>query len=549
MVNIAKHYGNLILKTLNNKVAAIIILCCLGILIYSNTFLNSFQFDDIYSIITNSAIRDIRSLQNIWNFWPTRFITYLSIAFNYHCGWLSVFDYHVFNLLTHLGSGIMAWWLVTLTLNTPALRKESISAYAGPLAFFTGAIFLSHPIQTQPVDYIIQRSTLLASFFYIASLCFYAKARLTQEEKNGGRSCKVYYGVSFLAAITGMFCKEIAISLPIAVCIYEFYFLRSKTRISRKYVIPFLILILVIPLTMFFTRSVDFHGMRFVKDGVPGISSWHYFLTQTRVLVTYLRLLFVPVNQNLDYYYPVSKSLFEMPVLLSLLLLALVISAGVKLFHEYRLLSFCVFWFFITLLLESSVIPIADVIFEHRLYLPMVGFSLFLAGGLFYLSAGRHVGRVFIILILLVACYSVMTYQRNKVWQSEVMLWDDTVRKSPLKARPYYNRALAYENKGDLYSTIADYSKAAEINPQYYMAYNNRGIVYAAMGSFDQAIADFLKTIQINPRYAEAYNNRAVVYFKMREYSKAWDDVHRAEALGYKVNPKFIEELRSVLNK
>ncbi|MFA5116283.1 MAG: tetratricopeptide repeat protein [Candidatus Omnitrophota bacterium] len=569
MTDIVKHSDKLIPDKLNNKLFSVIIICCLGFIIYSGTFFNSFHFDDGGSITGNFAIRNIRNLRDIWNFWPTRFLTYLSIAFNYSLGGYDVFGYHVFNLFVHLGSAVMVWCLTILTLNTPALKNDPISAYSGRIAFFAAVIFLSHPIQTQPVNYIIQRASLLSSFFYITSLCLYVKARLRQEERQGPHIWKVYYGSSLLCAVMGMFCKEIAISLPLAICLYEACFLRGQKGFGWKYAFPFLALVLVIPLTMLFARSVDFHEMRFVKDGVPGISSWHYFLTQTRVLVTYLRLLFVPVNQNLDYYYPASRSLFEWPVILSLLLLSAVISAGVRFFHKYRLLSFCVFWFFITLLLESSFFPIRDVIYEHRLYLPMAGFSLFLVGGLFHLTAGKRAWRVYAVLFLLIACYSAMAYQRNKVWQSDLALWDDAARKSPLKARPlvnrglayakndrfdlaladydkaieinpenagiYIDRGLAYQNSGRLDLALADYNKAIELNPDYTEAYNNRGIVYAAKGDFDQAIADFLRSIEIDPGYANAYYNRGLAYQNKGRLDLALDDYNKA----IRINPRY----------
>ena len=131
---------------------------------------------------------------------------------------------------------------------------------------------------------------------------------------------------------------------------------------------------------MFLTKSVDFIGMRRALDATPGISPWHYLLTQFRVMVTYIRLLFIPIHQNLDYDYPIAKSLLELPILASLIFLGSILTIAVRVFSKYRLISFGIFWFFLTLLPESSIIPIKDVIYEHRLYLPMVGFSIFFSG-------------------------------------------------------------------------------------------------------------------------------------------------------------------------
>ena len=150
--------------------------------------------------------------------------------------------------------------------------------------------------------------------------------------------------------------------------------------------VPFLLTLLIIPLTMLFTESVISQEIqRIMRQGPAGISPMHYFLTQFRVMVTYIRLVFLPLNQNLDYDYPVFKSIFEFPVLISFIFLATILFFAKRLFSKYRLISFSIFWFFLTLLPESSFLPIKDVIFEHRLYLPLVGYSIFLVSGVYYL--------------------------------------------------------------------------------------------------------------------------------------------------------------------
>ena len=114
-----------------------------------------------------------------------------------------------------------------------------------------------------------------------------------------------------------MFTKEMTITLPFTILLYEYCFLKTKQRINWRRLLPFFLTLLIIPLTMFLTKSVDFVGMRRALEPTPGISPWHYLLTQFRVIVTYIRLLFIPIHQNLDYDYPVFKNIFEFPVLIS----------------------------------------------------------------------------------------------------------------------------------------------------------------------------------------------------------------------------------------
>jgi len=297
---------------------------------------------------------------------------------------------------------------------------------------------------------------------------------------------------------------------------------------------------------MFLTKSVYFIEMRRALETAPDISPWQYLITQFRVIVTYLRLLFIPRNQNFDYDYHIAKSLLELPTLSSFILLVSILTIAIRIFSKYRLISFGFFWFFLTLLPESSIIPIRDVIFEHRLYLPMVGFSFFLVSLVYYIFENKSLKSMIIVLLTIISCYAILTYRRNLIWKDEFTLWNDVVHKSPKKARPYYNRGNAYKDQGSIPQAISDYSRAIEINPNLEVAYYNRGKAYKYKGSIQQAISDYSRAIEINPNFEKAYNNRGVAYYLTKEYDKAWKDVHKAEELGYAVNPEFLNALKKV---
>jgi len=162
----------------NKSWPSIILITCLGIIIYSNTFNCSFHYDDFHYIVDNPFISNLRNLLIHWEFYPCRFITFLSIAINHHFSKFNVFGYHVFNLGLHVVSAILIWWLTILTLSTPGMKKNKISEHADLIALFAGLIFVSHPLQTEAVTYIWQRSTSMAALFYLTSLCLYVKARL-----------------------------------------------------------------------------------------------------------------------------------------------------------------------------------------------------------------------------------------------------------------------------------------------------------------------------------------------------------------------------------
>ncbi len=505
----------------------VVLICCLGFIIYSNTFHSPFQLDDEHSIIDNVSIKNLSDKNAIFNYLPTRFITDLSIAFNYHFNGLNVFGYHLFNLLVHLLSAVIVWWLVLLTLRAPAFKGDKIADYSRIIALFAGLLFVSHPIQTEGVTYIIQRAASLATLFYVSSVAFYAKSRLSKNS--------LFYYILSLATLTfAMFSKEMTITLPLMIILYEFCFFRQEGA-HWKRLVPFIAGLLIIPLTMVVTKCVNFGQMHLVREPGPGISPLNYLLTQLRVIVTYIRLLFVPVNQNLDYDYSISKTLFNIPVLSSLILLAVVLMTAVKMRHKYKLVSFGIFWFFLTLLPESSLIPIHDVIFEHRLYLPMVGYAMFLVGAIYYIFENKTIKLVIAILSVMVISYSIVTYNRNFVWKDKLTLWNDVISKSPNKARPYYNRGFAYYQQGNLVQAIPDFNKAIEINPNYGEVYNIRGAAYRAQGNLTQAISDYNKAIEIDSNFAEAYNNRGNVYYLQGNLTQAIADYNKA----IEIDPNF----------
>ncbi len=517
------------------KLLVISTLLLLGTLIYSNTFYSSFYFDDTGSIVNNSAIRNILNLQAIWNFWPTRFITYFSVALNYHLSQLNVFSYHLFNLTVHLSSAILVWWFMLLTFSTPAMNGKKITKHANLIAFFAGLLFMTHPIQTQGVTYIIQRAVSLATLFYLASLSLYVKSRLLQQQGKRPIVSRLFYCFSLITAVLAMFTKEMTITLPLMLLLYEACFLKTKERLNWRYLVLFFATILIIPLTMFLTKSVDFIGIRRILGPTPNIYPWQYLLTQFRVIVTYLRLLFIPINQNFDYDYHIAKNLLELPILASLILLVSILTIAIRIFSKYRLISFGIFWFFLTLLPESSIIPIQDIIFEHRLYLPMVGFSFFLVSLIYYIFENKTLKSMVIVLLIITSCYAILSYRRNLIWKNEFTLWNDTVYKSPKKARPYDYRGLAYIDQGNFTQAISDCTKAIEINPKDENAYYGRGNSYYKQNNFSQAISDYNKAIEINPNFTEAYFNLGFAYCKQGNFTQAISDYNKAIT----INPNF----------
>ena len=380
-------------------------------LVYSNTFYASFHFDDAQNIVENYSIRNLGNWIDIIR--GHRGVAMLTFAINYAMGGLNVVGYHIVNLVIHITNGILVYFLIFLTLN----RIDSFKVIAKKIAVYTALLFAVHPIQTQAVTYIVQRMESLASMFMLIGLLLFIKG--TETSKTASRV--LLYGAAVVSYLLGFKSKEIAITLPAIIILYDYCFLSEgnlKKLVSRWPIYGVLLVILVFLAAPTFTGlqetpgeavSAGFGVQGITSNpqntpgevvsagfGVQGITPKEYLFTQFNVLIYYITLLFVPVNQNLDYDFPVSKGLFEVPVvnpgtvlniplpppIVSLIILLAIIGFALYLFthnasritNHGRLIAFFILWFFIILSPTSSFIPIIDVIFEHRLYLPSVGF-------------------------------------------------------------------------------------------------------------------------------------------------------------------------------
>jgi hypothetical protein len=363
---------------------------------YSNTFHASFHFDDNPAIVDNYAIKVVNS-ENIKQLLSiNRPVVNLTLMLNYSLSGLNPVGWHIFNIGCHIANTFLVYLLILWTLQTPVLEKR----YGGKarwMAFFGALLFGVHPVQTESVTYIITRTELLATLFYLgAFLLFIQGVRKKSFAWFIGAACS-----AFLSAGS----KEWAVTLPAVLFLYDVLFLsegKIKTALLRW---PAYLLITLSWTVIFHTlnlvagsgqgASVGFNITN--SAGIP-LNAWTYLLTSFNVIWTYFRLLVLPVNQNLDYEYHVAQTLFEFPTLLSFIGHLVIASSAFWLYKKkgWLLLPFGLAWFYITLSPVQSFVPVMDVIFEHRLYLPSIGFIMaFLAAyaELFGWLGKRQVGK------------------------------------------------------------------------------------------------------------------------------------------------------------
>ena len=501
-------------------------LLVLGILVYSNTWNVPFQFDDHRMIEKNLSIRNGVNIPRIWaENSKARFVPVVSFALSYSLGGEQPFGYHLFNVGLHLCNALWVYFLLSLILASPRMRGIYSPKAAFYLAAFGALIFVVHPLQTQAVTYIVQRIAALAAFFYLGAIVLYLKAR-------SGSGAWYYAGAVGMAA-AAMFCKENAVTLPFAIVMIEFLFFDQKDGKMKTFIrlLPFLITLIIVPAFMHSdTARHDVEHDVLIPIQTKALSRGPYFLTQLNVLCTYLRLFLFPVNQNLDYDYPVAHALMEPRTLFCALGLLGLLAAGVFFLRKNRLVSFAIFWFFMTLSVESSIVPIKDVIFEHRMYLPLAGFGVLLPVAVLFmlenLSSAAIAGTVVVLI------FSGMAFARNHVWESKISLWEDVVRKSPGKGRGYFTLGSAYfTQKGPAealklyqkgYNTARELSsRGLPVDPAFAKVYNDLAIFYAESGKLDGAIEILEEGIQIAPAFVPIYDNLGLFYKRKGNLPKA----------------------------
>lgn len=548
----------------------ILLIVFTGTILYSQILNAPFVFDDYNSIVENESIRSVSKA--IANTAHNRYLTSLSFALNYAAGGLKPFGYHLINNLIHITNSLLVCYLVFLTFRTPMMVNSKLSAHF--IAFTAAFIFVVHPVQIQAVTYVVQRATIMATMFYLISLVMYAKARLSTVGKETMRNAVnsrfvFFYLISTVAAILAMKSKEIAFTLPLAAILYEVSFFNRTEKQSWKrfsYLIPIMFTTLIIPLSLLnFKGPIEAiaQDINVSSRETINISRIDYLLTQFRVIVTYLRLMIFPVNQNLDYSHPVYHSFFSPQVFLSFSCLAMILCLGIYLFPRLRLASFGIFWFFIALSVESSIIPIRDVIVEHRLYLPSIGFFISTAvlADHFLPNAKTKVSLLVLVIVLL----SAAAYTRNTAWKSPQTLWEDVIEKSPNNARAYNNLGVYFKNEGDYERAIKQFENSLKADRNYSAVYFNLGDIqyklgnyenaiaflnhglsgnpdvqlhldmlnklgraYSAQGQTEKAIQTFQEAIKVLPTAVAPYNNLAIQYVKIGEYDMAIEILEKA---------------------
>jgi protein O-mannosyl-transferase len=530
-------------------------LVALAVLAYANSFSGAFIFDDQSSIVANP------SLTRIWPPWAPllspssggtrgRPVANFSFALNHWADGQAVAGYHAANLAIHIAAGLILFGAMRRTFVRPPAGPRLASA-ADPLAFAVAALWLVHPLTTESVTYLSQRTESLMGLLYLLTL--YCVIRGAASAAPGR-----WYAAATISSLLGMATKEVMITAPVIILFYDRTFLAGSFAAAWR-----------LRRSLYLGLASGWILLGFLMVGIGsrgaglalGISAASYALCECRAIVHYLGLAFWPHPLVFDYGTDLGPGgAAAVPYLV--VILALV---GVML-HQLRNrppLGFALLWFFAILAPTSSVVPVVlQPVAEHRMYLPLIA-VIALTTVAAYLLLGRWLA---LLLAAAVFCLGYGTHERNVAYRSAIAIWEDTASKRPMNARAHCNLGnalladgktdagmeelaealrispddadsnldlgVALGNLGRLGEAYPRIQKAATANPSLAEAHFDLGWIEARLGKEPEALKEYARAIALRPDYVDAHCNIADLLVKTGQYADALPHYEVALAIG-----------------
>jgi tetratricopeptide (TPR) repeat protein len=488
---------------------AALLLVLAGIAVYANSLHAPFYFDDDDGIVKNVTLRTLRPISiplspPAQTTLAGRPLVNLSLALNYAVSGTNVWSYHVGNLLIHLLAGLALFGVVRRTLLTPRLASR-FGRHSTVLACLVALLWIVHPLQTESVTYIVQRTESMVGLFYLLTLYAFIRGATSPRRL-------AWYAISVAACAAGMASKEVMVTAPLMVLLYDRVFLAVswKETFGKRFSVY---------VAMAFTWGVLFSlaagNARSMSAGLGfGMTPWQYASSQFGVVLHYLRLCFWPHPLILDYGLepPTSAAEIAPPAVAIVLLLA----ATAWALWKRPAAGFCGAWFFLTLAPTSSILPIADLCFEHRVYLGLAGVAALLVCGVYTLgqsvldrlsaspSRRRLAGIAGLTLVLAATCgFGAATVLRNAEYNDPVAFHINALQYTPDNPRTLVGLGTLYLDRGQLDEAATQFRKAIKANPEYPPAMDNLALVLSKQGKFEEVYALLDSEIAIYRRLGE----------------------------------------------
>ena len=501
-----------------------IVLFALLWIVYSNHFHNGFHFDDSHTIQKNTYIyntsniplffKDAKTFSTLPSNQSYRPLVSTSLAIDYKLGggfktengeikpniW-----FHLSTFLWYIFQCVLMFFIFLHIMNI------SLKHVWNPfIALFATGWYALHTANAETINYIISRSDVLSTVAVVASMFMYIFLPKLRK-----------FYLYMIPAIIGMFAKETTSVFIVFLFAYIFLFEENRSLSDffkiRHLKITWKTIVKILPVAIIFSLL-----MYFIIKHIPATftaatnSKFSYLITQPFVIVHYFNTFFLPMNLSADTDWKPLTNIFDDRVLVgtTFLIFLIVVAFFTSRKKELRPVTFGIIWFLVALLPTSSIIPLSEVMNDHRIFFPYIGLTLSVVWMLGYLiiknekiirkkSIYKIVISLFVIIVIAGNSYGV--YRRNKVWLNEETLWYDVTIKSPENGRGLMNYGLTQMRKGKYDIALACFEKALIYNPYYTYLHTNLGIVKNVLGRTVEAEDHFKKAIQYGPNFNEAY--------------------------------------------
>ena len=434
---------------------------------------------------------------------------------------LQPYFYHLFNVLFHLANALLVYAIVRKILQWA--KAEAWPREAG--AVLAGAIFLLHPLQTESVAYVASRSEGLSVLFCYAAFALFLYRRREAISFSTSAGVVLLFGAGCLT-------KEHVAVLPVLLLLTDYYWNPgfSFQGIRRNWRLYAILAVVGAGGLVFVWRVLG--GSDTAGFGIKDLPWYQYLYTQGRAIWVYLRMFVLPVGQNIDWDFPISRSPLQFGALFGLAGCAALMVAAWIWRRRFPLASYGVLTFFLLIAPTSSFIPIKDPLVERRMYLPMLGLLLVVAELIRRWKVRRPVLINWAAAGLLLMATA--AWNRNRVWSSPVALWEDAAAKSPGKTRPWFQLAYANFELGRCDRAMQQYEKVAQLAPADYSLLVDWALACDCAGQRELAVAKLRQAAGIENR-AHVYALMGMVYGKQGKRTEALEALSQAE----RINPGF----------
>ena len=510
---------DLLLKAFDRPMLPIAVLVLGGVLVYLNSLSNGFVFDDYAVIVENKYLTDrgtdflsffnrayFKIAAGEASYRPVATLSYFLIHLT---AGLNPFYYHLTSVALHILNILLVYWLARLIL------KNSLAA------LIAGLLFACHPVQTEAVDCIAYNEDLLTGFFFLLAFILYLKATPEHEKK----AAVNYYSGSLIFFLLGLLSKEMAITLPAVLLLYDLTLRAGDRQAFSLAMIQKAVRDRGWLYAGYAAVGLLYLALRFiflsnpVAQATPSYGSlFERILYLPEHIFSFVKLAIFPVELNAGYVFSYPSGFFDISNLVGFAIIVGLVAASFYIYKHSRQVFFCIWWFLITLFPVYNIIPIFNPLAERYLYIPLIGFCMLAALFFSGLLLGRFSKAIalkilsLVVLITVIGFYAAVTVARNPDWKDNYTLWSKTVVSSPNSSVAHGSLGRAYQDRGQPAKAVGEYEKALQIFPDDFKAHYNLGVIYDQQGFTAKAVHHYQRSIEINPAYANAHFNLANIY-------------------------------------